>query len=60
MFPCKEVPFEDAIGKVPTDADVYFKTIYGNYMTIPPVEERGVHIVYTFNLGKYAPSKDEK
>ena len=52
LFPCKEVPFEDAVGKVPANADVYLKAMYGNYMAIPPVDKREVHVVYEFDLGE--------
>lgn len=33
--------FEDAEFYIPTDFDAYLKTIYGNYMELPPVEKRG-------------------
>lgn len=55
LFPCKEVPFEGAVGKIPAKPDVYLKALYGDdYMSVPPVEDREAHIVYEFDLGETA------
>ncbi len=34
------VPFEDSLFPVPHDADTLLKTIYGNYMEMPPLSKR--------------------
>ena len=36
-----EVKFEDTMFLVPEKYDLYLKTIYGDYMQLPPVEKRG-------------------
>lgn len=44
-----ELPFEDMMVKVPRNYDRCLRLTYGDYMTLPPVEERGQHhnrIVY--------------
>lgn len=35
-----ELPFEDDFFKCPANYDLYLKEAYGDYMTLPPVEER--------------------
>lgn len=37
----KDVPFEDTFIHIPDNADGILKRIYGDYMTPPPVEDRG-------------------
>lgn len=34
------VPFEDITLPIPKGYDMYLKTLYGDYMTIPPEEKR--------------------
>ena len=36
----KYVPFEDGLFPVPQDSDTLLKTIYGNYMKMPPIKKR--------------------
>ncbi len=36
-----EVKFEDTMFLVPEKYDLYLKTVYGDYMQLPPVEKRG-------------------
>ena len=38
---CQIVPFENLNTRVPLNCDLYLKKLYGNYMELPPVEERG-------------------
>ena len=42
--------FEKANYKIPIHYDVYLKNLYGDYMQIPPVEKREVHIAYKLKL----------
>ena len=42
--------FEKSYYKIPIHYDVYLKNLYGDYMQIPPVEKREVHIAYKFKL----------
>lgn len=51
----RELKFENRNYFVPHDSDYYLKKVYGDYMTLPPIEDRnpqhgGLHI----NFGKYA------
>ena len=43
IFPLKKYPFEDTEFYGPCKADVILTNIYGNYMELPPVEERKPH-----------------
>ena len=36
-----EIKFEDTMFLVPEKYDLYLKTVYGDYMQLPPVEKRG-------------------
>lgn len=42
--------FEDCIFPIPTDYDLVLKSIYGDYMKLPPVEKRVTH--HTFKVYK--------
>lgn len=46
LFPGVESEFEGHKWKMPRDYDYYLKTIYKNYMLLPPVEHRKVHPVF--------------
>lgn len=58
-----EVPFEDDIFSIPAGYDQFLTTVYGDYMSLPPVEEQGCkwnHIIkidtensYTIYKGQY-------
>lgn len=43
IFPLKTVPFENIKIKVPGNVEDYLTQIYGNYMQLPPEEERKNH-----------------
>ena len=49
-YPPVEMLFEDMMIPVPHDTDAYLKNQYGDYMKIPPVEERESHWSVGFNL----------
>ena len=42
-IPSKELEFEDGIFKVPRDYDYILRQVYGDYMKIPPIDERITH-----------------
>jgi lipopolysaccharide cholinephosphotransferase len=50
FFPPKEALFEGIMVYIPHDADAYLKRLYGDYMSIPPVEKRERHFYTEFNL----------
>ena len=43
FFPLKKAPFEDFEVYIPNNSDAYLTRIYGDYMTLPPEEQRGGH-----------------
>lgn len=45
IFPLSELEFEGHTFLVPHNYDNYLRTIYGNYMEIPPEDKRKVHLV---------------
>ena len=47
-----EVPFEDTSLTIPRDYDSYLRTLYGNYMQLPPEEKRISHPHYFFDLNQ--------
>lgn len=38
-----EVPFEDALFRIPEDWDSFLRSMYGEYMELPPIEQRVSH-----------------
>lgn len=43
FFPVQWVPFEDGMAPVQADWDLYLKKTYGDYMELPPEENRKFH-----------------
>ncbi|MGL5869918.1 LicD family protein [Clostridium chrysemydis] len=46
IYPLKKIEFNNRLFYVPNDYDLYLKNLYGEYMTLPPEEERGSHISF--------------
>lgn len=46
IFPVKTIKFEDKEFYAPHNPDLYLTEVFGDYMTIPPVEKRKIHAVY--------------
>lgn len=51
--PPKKIKFEDIEISVPNDYDTYLKNIYGNYMELPPEEDRIIHEHEYIDFGEY-------
>lgn len=51
--PPKKVKFEDCIFDIPNNDDNTLIPIYGDYMQLPPEEERVGHILNEIDFGKY-------
>ena len=51
IFPCVRVPFENIRVNIPKDYEEYLTRIYGDYMKLPPVEDRKNHYPYILEFG---------
>lgn len=52
IFPCVRVPFENIMVNIPKDYEEYLTKIYGDYMKLPPVEDRKNHYPYILKFGE--------
>jgi lipopolysaccharide cholinephosphotransferase len=50
FLPTQKLKFEGVEINVPANYDIYLTSLYGDYMSIPPVEKRERHLVYKFSL----------
>jgi len=48
------VPFEGVLMPIPENYNLYLSIIYGDYMTLPPIESRKIKHVIEIDLGIYA------
>jgi len=53
LFPIKKVTFEDIEINIPNDYDEFLTILYGDYMELPPVEDRKVHQHDYIDFGPY-------
>ena len=51
VLPCNEVPFEDIKVNIPKNYDYILRKIYGDYMKLPPKEERINHAADIIDFG---------
>lgn len=51
LYPLKDISFEDITAKIPNNYDTYLKTHYGDYMQLPPENQRYGHKPYKIYLG---------
>ena len=54
LYPLAELEFEGIKAKLPRNYEVYLTTHYGNFMQLPPEEERVGHKPYLVDLGEWA------
>lgn len=48
-----DTQFEETTFRIPRQYDIYLSTVYGDYMTMPPIEKRITHNIETLDLGVY-------
>ena len=53
MEPSKEVRFEDIYARVPNNQDATLGQVFGDYMTLPPEEDRFWHELSVIDFGEY-------
>ena len=58
LFPTRDVPFEDITVMLPREYDTLLRRGYGDYMQLPPEEERRNHKPHTVDFGPYALTAD--
>lgn len=51
----KKIKFEDIEVNAPINCHNLLKQIYGDYMQLPPEDQRYNHITYDFDFGQYEP-----
>lgn len=51
--PAKKVKFEDIYAKIPNNQDATLGQIFGDYMQLPPEEDRVAHILNEIDFGRY-------
>ena len=51
--PAKKAKFEDIMVNIPNNYDKILTTTYGDYMKLPPKEERYNHVTYNLDFGIY-------
>jgi lipopolysaccharide cholinephosphotransferase len=51
--PAKKLKFEDIEVSVPNNYDKVLTTLYGDYMKLPPIEERQNHVTNEIDFGEY-------
>jgi len=54
LYPARDMPFENIIVKVPREYDAVLRKGYGDYMQLPPVDQRKNHQPFLIDLGKYS------
>ena len=53
LFPALDVPFEDITVKLPKEYDAVLRRGYGDYMQLPPKEERQNHRPHYVDFGSF-------
>lgn len=51
IFPTKTIQFEGYEFPIPNNVDAHLKKVYGDYMTLPPVEQRHNHMARVLIFG---------
>ena len=56
LFPARDVPFEDITVMLPREYDTLLRRGYGDYMKLPPQDQRRNHRPHTVDFGPYEVS----
>lgn len=59
LFPVTEVPFEDTVIALPANNHKFLKSVYGDYMKIPPKEQQINHFPYMIQFEGEEPYFNE-
>lgn len=59
-YPLRYLPFEDVDLPFPKNLEEVLTKMYGDYMTMPPVEKRKTHFPFELDFGPYAPAGQQK
>lgn len=51
LFPTRDISFDGMTLRAPHDCDAYLRTLYGNYLELPPVENRYTHLPRVLDFG---------
>lgn len=51
LFPVRDIDFDGLTLKAPHDCDAYLKNLYGDYMSLPPEDERYTHLPVILDFG---------
>lgn len=51
LYPLKKMPFEGIMVNMPNKYDTYLRRLFGDYMQVPPEEERVNHCPYILDFG---------
>lgn len=54
-----EIPFEGYLFSAPKRYDDFLKTLYGDYMTLPPKDQQRPHIIDVIDFGMYGKCIDQ-
>ncbi|MDC4232642.1 LicD family protein [Actinomyces sp. B33] len=53
LFPTRDVPFEDITVMLPNEYDALLRRGYGDYMELPPADQRRNHRAHVIDFGPY-------
>ncbi|KUH58565.1 hypothetical protein AUL39_06185 [Tractidigestivibacter scatoligenes] len=51
LFPTRDIAFDGLTLKAPHDCETYLRTLYGNYLELPPAENRYTHLPRVLDFG---------
>lgn len=60
LYPLKVIEFEGLQMNVSNEVEKHLTQVYGNYMKMPPEEERKSHYSYQLDFGNYNASWEKR